>query len=533
MSSHLYRSINDQSHDLYYHFPSRQHDRNDDDIFSTPSSQLTPSLSSTSLALYSSPSFGYPYTLTPSSSSSSPSTSSSSSSSTLNRASIPALTFTLSNTILGAGVLGIAHAFATSGYLLGLVLLLFAAAASAFGLHLLAASARSLRTSPPTASSFYTVARACLPSAAPLIDLAVAIKCFGVSISYLIVIGDLIPTAVASIFPSWTDPHQDGVGGRAAVNATLRLWLATSRRAWITLLMAGVALPLSCLRSLNALRFTSSISILFVSTLAVLITLYAFVPSTFDPCPTPPAHSDDNNACKGSTYDVNLSLDTMKVFPVFIFAFTCAQNIFTVHNELRNNSAVRVDTVIGSAVLLALFLYTILSCFAYHTYGDWVATNVLTSYPPTIALAVVRILIGINVAFTFPLQVNPCRNSVYVLCRQVGRWWSSPSSSDASSSSSSFPSPSSMPTSALLTLSLAICAASYSIAFFVEDLGTVLGVVGATGSTLISYILPGLFYVRLYRKWTWERLGAMLLCGFGLLVVPVCLTLIALGASGH
>ena len=42
-------------------------------------------------------------------------------------------------------------------------------------------------------SSFYTVAKASVPSFTKLIDVAVMIKCFGVGTSYLIVIGDLAP----------------------------------------------------------------------------------------------------------------------------------------------------------------------------------------------------------------------------------------------------------------------------------------------------------------------------------------------------
>ena len=149
MMSSPYRSINHDGDDpsstsssYYHHLPHRTpttvtirpHDS--DDLFATPSSELSPSSSSASLPLSQSSSFNN----TPSSSSSS--------SAGGGTASIPALTFTLSNTILGAGVLGIAHAYANSGYFLGLALLLLSASLSLFGLHLLTLSARTLRTSP-------------------------------------------------------------------------------------------------------------------------------------------------------------------------------------------------------------------------------------------------------------------------------------------------------------------------------------------------------------------------------------------------
>ena len=504
MSSSLYRSINaDVSDDPYHRLPSHHHTpgtRHDaDDLFATPSSELSPSSSSASLPISQSSSFSH----TPHGGSGG------------GTATIPALTFTLSNTILGAGVLGIAHAVSTSGYVLGLALLLFAAFASAFGLHLLASSARTLSTSP---ASFYTVAHGIIPSATPLIDAALVVKCFGVATSYLIVIGDLMPTAIATLFPAQSG-HQAGTEPSA-------MWtLLADRRTWISVFMVAIALPLSCLRSLNALRFTSTISICFVSILSITVVLYSLFPDTFPPCGD--GGGDD---CKGSTANFSFTLDTAKVFPVFIFAFTCAQNIFTVYNELRDNSQTRVTTTIGSAILLALFFYTVISIFAYHTFGDRVTSNILTAYPSSLPLAVVRVLIAVNVAFTFPLQVNPCRNSLHLLIQQARAKWGEGGGRRKSLSGSGS---ADMPRWLLMSLSGSICGLAWMVAFFVDDLGVVLGIVGATGSTLISYILPGLFYWSLHRERTVQRWLAGALCGWGLLVVPVCLTLIFMGASGH
>ena len=65
------------------------------------------------------------------------------------------------------------------------------AALSGLGLHLMQLAA--LKVGPT--SSFYTVADATIPKWAFLVDVAVAIKCFGVAIAYMIVIGDLMPQA--------------------------------------------------------------------------------------------------------------------------------------------------------------------------------------------------------------------------------------------------------------------------------------------------------------------------------------------------
>jgi hypothetical protein len=38
------------------------------------------------------------------------------------------------------------------------------------------------------------------------------------------------------------------------------------------------------------------------------------------------------------------------------------------------------------------------------------------------------------------------------------------------------------------------------IYIYISDLGVILSLVGATGSTVVSYILPGAFYLSLYKK---------------------------------
>jgi amino acid permease len=82
--------------------------------------------------------------------------------------------------------------------------------------------------------------------------------------------------------------------------------------------------------------------------------------------------------------------------------------------------------------------------------------------------------------------------------------------------------------------------ASYLVAVSVEDLSTVyfsffklqvLSVVGATGSTTICYILPGLFYFKysqrhgpLNSRWDFKKLAALCLAGAGTLIMSTSLT---------
>eukprot|EP00965_Chrysotila_dentata_P106781 3527560-Pleurochrysis_carterae.AAC.1 len=100
--------------------------------------------------------------------------------------------FVLANTLLGAGMLGLPHAFALCGALTGSIMLVCFAGCGILGLHLLAEAA-DLSGRP---ASFKSVADAALPGCSVLFELAIAIKCFGVAASYLIVVGDSVPKAV-------------------------------------------------------------------------------------------------------------------------------------------------------------------------------------------------------------------------------------------------------------------------------------------------------------------------------------------------
>jgi len=66
----------------------------------------------------------------------------------------------------------------------------------------------------------------------------------------------------------------------------------------------------------------------------------------------------------------------------------------------------------------------------------------------------------------------------------------------------------------------------------VRDLSIVLALVGATGSTTVSYILPGFFYYLLFKNPEdgpgWKRSAALAQGILGILIIPFCLVFIFL-----
>lgn len=93
----------------------------------------------------------------------------------------------------------------------------------------------------------------------------------------------------------------------------------------ISIFVVCIVFPLACQRSLNSLRFTSSFSIIFVIFLTIVIIIYATIPS-LDPCA---GYSITTiSQCRGDTQLISFTKNTLKILSIFIFGFTCHQNIF-------------------------------------------------------------------------------------------------------------------------------------------------------------------------------------------------------------
>lgn len=102
----------------------------------------------------------------------------------------------LLNTIVGAGVLAMPLAMSHMGITLGMLVILWSGLTAGFGLYLQTRCARYLERG---SASFFALSQSTYPNAALLFDAAIAIKCFGVGVSYLIIIGDLMPGVVEGL----------------------------------------------------------------------------------------------------------------------------------------------------------------------------------------------------------------------------------------------------------------------------------------------------------------------------------------------
>jgi hypothetical protein len=104
--------------------------------------------------------------------------------------------------VLGAGLLAMPSALSKMGIFLGIFVIAWAGMTSAFGLYLQTRCARYVDRGHV---SFAALSQLTYPNLSIIFDAAIAVKCFGVAVSYLIIIGDLMPGVVRGFAPGAGD----------------------------------------------------------------------------------------------------------------------------------------------------------------------------------------------------------------------------------------------------------------------------------------------------------------------------------------
>ncbi|CAR22048.1 amino acid transporter [Lachancea thermotolerans CBS 6340] len=435
---------------------------------------------------------------------------------------------TLLHTACGAGILAMPYAFRPFGVLLGFGMIAFCGACSLAGLMI---QGRVSKYAAERNASFFALAQVTYPQLSVIFDLAIAVKCFGVGVSYLVVVGDLMPR----IFATFTSHG-----------------LLLSRNLHITLVMLFVVSPLCFMKRLDSLRYASMVAISSVAYLCVLVLVHYVWPS------------DEIRELRGHVSlgkPVGSFAALLSCFPIFVFAYTCHHNMFSIVNELRDNSLKGIYKVSIISVALAMSLYLLIGGSGYATFGDNVAGNIIMLYPQSAATTVGRVAIALLVMLAFPLQCHPARASVDHILHYFGAGKSHEAAPSPSSESSQLI-PSSdtedivveeggprqlavMPLEGkrFIAITTSILLLSYLLAISVTSLARVLAVVGATGSTSISFILPGIFGFQLIgsedqpgqssTKTKFLKYLSLTLACWGMAVLVTCLSATLLLGATH
>lgn len=120
----------------------------------------------------------------------------------------------------------------------------------------------------------------------------------GVGVSYLIIIGDLMPQVVEGFV---SNVH------------TIPIFLL-DRHFWITVFML-VVIPLSFLRKLDSLKYTSFIALTSIGYLVILVLAHFLIGDTWE--------------ARGEVkyFQWAGTVPALSAFPIVVFAYTCHQNV--------------------------------------------------------------------------------------------------------------------------------------------------------------------------------------------------------------
>lgn len=186
--------------------------------------------------------------------------------------------------------------------------------------------------------------------------------------------------------------------------------------------------------------------------------------------------------------------------------------MFSILNEIKDPTPARTTAVVFSSIGSAASIYILVAITGYLSFGDHVVGNIIAQYVPSVASTIGRAAIVVLVMFSYPLQVHPCRASLDAVTKwrpvvSRNQEMTPATSSRGSPSRSSLLGAGKVPIHrskaeemsevrfAVLTTFIIIL--SYIVAMTVSSLDKVLAYVGSTGSTAISFILPGLFYYKI------------------------------------
>ncbi|XP_005343261.1 probable sodium-coupled neutral amino acid transporter 6 [Microtus ochrogaster] len=398
--------------------------------------------------------------------------------------------FNVMNAIMGSGILGLAYVMANTGILGFSFLLLLVAFLASYSVHLLLSMC--IQTAVTSYEDLGLFAFG-LPGKVVVAG-TIIIQNIGAMSSYLLIIKTELPAAISEFLPG------DHSGSWYLDGQTLLLIICVS-----------VVFPLSLLPRIGFLGYTSSLSFFFMVFFALVIVIKKWS----IPCPVALSCIDGVFQISNATDDCkpklfHFSKESVYAVPTMAFSFLCHTSILPIYCELRSPSKKRMQNVTNTAIALSFLLYYVSALFGYLTFYDRVESELLQGYskylPHDVVVMTVKLCILSAVLLTVPLIHFPARKALMMILF------------------SSFPF--SWIRHSLTTLALNIIIVL--LAIYVPDIRNVFGVVGASTSTCLIFVFPGLFYLKLSREdfLSRKKLGALLLLVTGTLVGSFSLALI-------
>ncbi|NXF05600.1 S38A4 protein, partial [Smithornis capensis] len=455
--------------------------------------------------------------------------------------------FNLSNAIMGSGILGLSYAMANTGIILFIVLLLSVAILSLYSVHLL------LKISKEGGSLIYEKLgeKAFGWPGKCGVFISVTMQNIGAMSSYLFIIKYELPEVIRAFM------KLEENSGEWYLNGNYLVILVT----------VVIILPLSLLKSLGYLGYTSGFSltcmVFFVSVVIfkksqipcplpvmghsvenwtttnntmpmhlvmlpneslgsgvnfMMDNTAGHLPGLEEPKDTSPkssveyeAHSDTSEKCQPKYFMFNSR--TAYAIPILAFAFVCHPEVLPIYSELKDRSRKRMQNVSNISITGMLIMYLLAALFGYLTFYGEVEDELLHTYTKVYTfdalLVSVRLAVLMAVTLTVPLVLFPIRSSISALLfpKRPFSWIRH------------------------FLIAAVILAFNNLLVIFVPTIKDIFGFIGASSATMLIFILPGAFYLRLVEKEPLrspQKIGALIFLIVGIIFMIVSMTLIVM-----
>ena len=386
--------------------------------------------------------------------------------------------FNFVNSIVGAGVLGLAFALNLSGGVLGMALLVLVGGATYFSVNLIVELGVH-----HGARSYEELCRVCFGRAGfVVVSLSMVCFAFGAMSAYLVIIADTAQVVA----------EQEG-------------GMALSRDAVLAIVACVAILPLCLFRDLSALSHASAVSVCAV--VVIIGIVLARGPAAAASWPGEPIHQDFGVA-KSSLF---------AGLGIVSFAFVCQHSSFIVFNTLKEPSVGRWRVVNAASVFTAFLLSASFALGGYLHFFDRTMPNLLNNFAcDDQVVNVARVLLAATMVLSFPMELFVARHSLFAVAhgfspeprgprRMSGAWH--------------------------FGLTLLLWGAGLAVGLLVTDLGIVLEITGASSGSMLGFILPPLLHLKTHSlKGLWRSFQSAPCTHARALVLPIALLLLGLVA---
>ncbi|XP_072528556.1 sodium-coupled neutral amino acid transporter 4 [Salminus brasiliensis] len=451
--------------------------------------------------------------------------------------------FNLSNAIMGSGILGLSFAMANTGIVLFVILLLGVAILSLYSIHLLLVTAKeggSLIYEKLGERAFGWPGKMAAFG-------SIILQNIGAMSSYLFIVKYELPEVIRAFMGIEENTGEWYLNGNYLV----------------VFVSFGVILPLSLLKNLGYLGYTSGFSLsCMVFFLGVLI-----YKKTQLPCPLPfffnhssslspngsdllgpyalhnnsglmefsradmssahvdphsPAvahggvhfspHSEDYEDMCTPKYFV-FNSQTAYTVPILAFAFVCHPEVLPIYSELKDRSRKKMQNVSNLSILAMLVMYMLSALFGYLTFYGNVEAELLHTFTKVYKfdtmLLLVRLAVLTAVTLTVPIVLFPIRSSIVTLLF-AGREFS---------------------WIRHILIAFGILIFNNLLVICVPTIRDIFGFIGSSAATMLIFILPAAFYLRLVKSIPFrstQKISALIFLVVGIIFMIGSLSLIIL-----